>query len=365
MKKLNYVFVCLLTIYLAGMYRYLPLMVLAILELVFLAVSFALPFYFRGKLSVEVLRHKEFTRKMTALSWGIRVVNTGKLPINLFRIKILTRYGSETTEEKKYIYGGSGCGESIFQMEAWGEYCGMMYFSLSRLKVYDYLSLFSVSRNIGGEAQIAVFPGERALRIELPSLCCQETAVSQELMKAGSAEAYSEVRQLREYHANDTKRYIHWKQSARRDQLVVKEYEKESDAGISVLLNLEGIWEAKPAELDAFYELLSALLLGLLAKVSTVRVYWYDGREKSLIEREASGPEQCRDVLLALYQMEGTAWGEADKLWVNGRKPFEKARAGGCFQLNLGLGWYWNEALIYQFSREKLSEEMDKRNFVV
>ncbi len=365
MKKLNYMFVCLLTFYLAGMYRYLPLMVLAVLESIVLGVSFVLPYYFRGKLSVEVLRHKDFAQKMTALSWEFKVVNRGILPVNSFRVKILTRYGSESSEEKKYIYGGSGSGESTFRLEALGEYCGMMYLRLSRLKIYDYLSLFSVSRKIEGEVQIAVFPGERALRIELPSLCCQETALSQERMEAGVGEAYSEVRQLREYHTNDTKRYIHWNQSARRDRLGVKEYEKESDAGISLFLNLDGIWEAKPAKLDAFYELLSALLLGLLAKISLVRVYWYDVRMKCLTQKAASDIAQCRNVMLALYQMEGAVWEEGDKLWVKGRKTWGEVGIGGCFQLNLELGWYRNEVLIYQFSGENLSEEMDKKYFVV
>ena len=35
MKKLNYMLLCLVTLYLAGMYRYLPLMLMAVLEIAF------------------------------------------------------------------------------------------------------------------------------------------------------------------------------------------------------------------------------------------------------------------------------------------------------------------------------------------
>ena len=336
MKKLNYMILCLITVYLAGMYRYFPLMVLAVLEIAFLAVSYGLSHYFRRNLSVQAMRHSDSVQAMAALSCGVEVHNAGKLPITRFRIRVLFGYGPGSEQEKKYIYSDSECGEDIFLFEVMGEFCGMMYLHMDRLQVYDYMSLFSASQKLREEVKIAVFPQERALHIELPSLCCQENELPRALVSAGGAEAHSEVRQLREYHVEDSKRYIHWNQSARMDRLMVKEYEKESDIRVSLYLELDEIGKTGVERKSSFYELLSAVVLGLLKKVAVVSVFWYDGQQKSPVRKEVSDGDQCKDVLLALYQMEWPAGNEVDKVPDN--KIYEAKEI--CFAD--ALNWIWN-----------------------
>ena len=366
MKKLNYMILCLITFYLAGMYRYLPLMVLAVLEIAFLAVSYGLSHYFRRNLSVKAMRHSDSVQAMTSLSCGVEVHNTGKLPITRFRIRVLFGYGPGTGQEKKYIYSDSDRGEDILHYEIKGDFCGMMHLYMDRLQVYDYMSLFSASKKLREEVKIAVFPQERALHIELPSLCCQENELLRELVPAGGAEAHSEVRQLREYHVEDSKRYIHWNQSARMERLMVKEYEKESDIRVSLYLELDGIEKTDVERKSCFYELLSAMVLGLLKKAVVVSVLWYDGQNKCLVRKEVSNGDQCKDVLFALYQMEWFVGNGTDKIHTDEIYGVERDLFGGCFKLDLELRWYWEEALIYQFSNEKiLYDEISYKTFLV
>lgn len=366
MKKLNYILLCLITAYLAGMYRYLPLMALAVLEIAFLAVSYGLSRYFRRNLSVRAMRHSDSVQELTALPCGIEVHNRGKLPITRFRIKVLFGYGQGTKQERKYIYSDSECGEDVLRYEVMGKFCGMMYLHLERLQVYDYLSLFSASKKLREEVKIAVFPQERALHIELPSLCCQENELPKDLVLTGGIEAHNEVRQLREYHVEDSKRYIHWNQSARMEQLMVKEYEKESDARVSLYLDLDGIGKAEIGVKSSFYELLSAVVLGLLKKVAVVRVFWYDGQRKCLVDKEISNVGQCRDVLFALYQTEWSSGDGMDKMHIDKIYGAEKDVLRECFKLDLELRWYWEESLIHQFSPDRLFyEEMAYKTFVV
>lgn len=60
-------------------------------------------------------------------------------------------------------------GESIVQMEVTGRYCGIMTLHMDRLRVYDYLSLFSRGRRMDGIVEVAVYPQEKALQLEFSS----------------------------------------------------------------------------------------------------------------------------------------------------------------------------------------------------
>jgi uncharacterized protein (DUF58 family) len=62
---------------------------------------------------------------------------------------------------------------------------------------------------------------------------------------------------LREYKPGDELRHVHWKASARRRELVVKEYEGDSQPGLEVLLDLRCGLE----QLEASLSLITALAL--------------------------------------------------------------------------------------------------------
>jgi len=359
MRKLFFILLCLFTCYLAGMYRYLPLMVLAQLELVFFVVSFFVACYFRKSLSMEVLRHSDSVEKSMQYICSVRMVNKGKLPVNSFRVRLVYGYGHEPRMALRHIYGGCECGENLLQFEISGQYCGMIHLKMNRLRVYDYLSLFSASVKLNEEIWIAVFPQEKALSIALASLCFQESNLPREQVVGQGEEAHNEIRQFREYRTGDSKRYIHWNQSARMGQLWVKEYERETDYRIRLFLRLENMGKTKASVLDCFYELLSAVLLGLLGKAAAVRVSWYDGGQKSFVHTEVADAKQCREILLMLYRTQWTEWDEED------RKALTGELIQGAFELDLDLCWYWNGSLIFQFSEDELEDQIIHKSFVV
>ncbi len=366
MRRFLFILLVLLTFYLAGVYRYLPLMVLSIIEAVYFVLSFFLSLYFRRHLFIEALRHSDCAKKGERLVCGIQVVNNGKLPVSRFGIRLW--YGYHFHKKKmrkkksKIIYGGCDCGESVLNFEISGQYCGRMYLQMDHLYTYDYLSLFSARGEIKENIEVAIFPQEKALSMDLSSLSYQETNQSQELTAQQGADAHSEIRQLREYRMEDSDRYIHWKQSARIGKLVVKEYERETDFAVDLLLDVAGLDKAKAAELDAFYELTSAIVLGLLKQSAVIRVHWYHAGQKCLVDTKVICEEQCRDMLLELYRTEKYADDSAQ----------EKAELetyfmaqGGAFRLGIDLCWYWNETLIFQFSCKKLEEQIIQGSYVI
>ena len=153
MRKLVYIFVTVLTCYMAGVFRSVPLMAMGGMETVLFAAAFLQARYLRRHLSAEVMRRWEMIGKSTWLACRVKLKNTGKLPVSRFQIKLRYGYcreaghaGRQKSAGAKYIDGSCGQGESIVQMEVTGRYCGIMTLHMDRLRVYDYLSLFSSCR---------------------------------------------------------------------------------------------------------------------------------------------------------------------------------------------------------------------------
>lgn len=366
MRRFLFILLTVLTFYLAGVYRYLPLMVLSAMEAAYFVVSFFLSLYFRKNLSIEALRHSECVEKGGQLVCGIRVINKGKLPVSRFGVRLRYRYGSNRKGmfqiKTQMIYGGCDRGESVLHFEISGGYCGRIHLQMDGLYAYDYLSLFSSQRKVNEEIEAVVFPKERELYIELPSFSYRENNQSQGLAAGQGVDAHSEIRQLREYRTEDSNRYIHWNQSARTGMLVVKEYEKETDFVVELLLDVAGLGGAKASETDAFYELVSALVLGLLKRAAAVRVHWYDGHRKCLADARVMSAGQCRDMLFNLYRIEVQEVPDAQEKAELERRFMAQ---GSAFRLGADLCWYWNETPIFRFSREKIEEQIARGNYVI
>ena len=162
------------------------------------------------------------------------------------------------------------------------------------------------------------------------------------------------IRQLREYAPGDLVRGIHWKQSARTDKLLVKEFQKEEEEGVSLYLDFSGEKEPGPEEMSAFYQILSALLLGVLKEKAAVRVKWTDAQRRSLYRRVTT-EEACMDLLLLLYDREETLFTKRPS-----GKGFKED-----FTLNLNREIYYKEQCIHRFSLENCEREIKETKIIL
>lgn len=102
-----------------------------------------------------------------------------------------------------------------------------------------------------------------------------------------------EIRQLRKYMPGDLVKRIHWKQSARTDQLLVKEFQQEEEESVFLYLDFSGEKEADPKEMSAFYQILSGVLSGLLKKKRGVQVSWRTSEGRFLQRRFRQKKKAC------------------------------------------------------------------------
>ena len=356
MKKLAFLILILATCYLAAMYRSLPLMALGLTELVLFIILFILSRYFRRKLTAGFSQQSESTEESVSTVCHVLVRNNGRLPVSKLALRLRVQYAKGPKGKKKKLYGGGERGESNLEFQVRAEYCGLVQVQIDRLRAYDYLSLFSSKKRLKEEMRIAVFPKEQALHIEIPISWWEESSASEDQTISRLGDAHNEIRQIREYRTGDSNRYIHWNQSAKTDQLWIKEYEKETDSQINLLADIKGISDVSLSERSAFYKLLSALVLGLLKEMAAVRVYWYQSSIGNFISKNITDIDQCRDMLFALYQTALEQESGLTQEITEENFSFDQH----LLKLTLNLDLFEGTTFLYRFSAEKLQQEIQE-----
>lgn len=302
MKKAVFFIVLLLIGYMAGMYGNAALMVLFLSQLMIAAVMFCLSRYMTARLEISFSEKTIFAEKEVPFPIHIRAVNRGRLPVARFILLIEESSARWKRKVKNRIPGECGEGENLLAAETLVSDCGIVTFHITEIRVYDYLSLFFGRKRADLVCQAVVFPKDRALSIELGTYPGgNDEDMTMPFSEHGNS--HDEVRQIREYRAGDPVRHIHWNQTAKSGNLWVKEYEDERKPVITLYLDREELVSGS-AEADAFYELLQAVLAGLIRSGAEADVSWRDRKNGKLYQVPAGIREQIWGILLELFRLE-------------------------------------------------------------
>lgn len=348
MKKIAFFVLLLFTAYLAGSYRSPALTALAVAEAVLGIALFFLARWFRRGLSPRFSVDSASTTAGEGVTLSVVLQNRRRFPVSRVRLRLRVAYEGKRPR-KKHLLTAADPGETQVPALFSPAWCGLVRIRLDRTQVYDPLSLFSCRKKERGEMVLAVFPPEKAMQI-IPNPVAGEDGGTGDVTVNRPGDAYHEIRQIRDYRTGDPLRHIHWNLSAKTDQLRIREYERETDLQVDVLADPTGA--GGPEKLDAFYRLLSALVLGLLQNATAVRVIWLAPSPDSVL---VTGAEDCRDMLSALYRA-------APHITVWTKEP-ELPR--GILRLSGDLSLWDGTALIHRFSPDTMAEDLEKKTFIL
>lgn len=356
MKKTAFFLLVAVTYYLAAMYQSIPLMLLFLSELFFTVCMWVLSRYMKHHLTVEFAKQSIVEELKDAYWCDYDIINTGRLPVSRYRIRLRFKYLRENRGKIKYLYGASESGTGKVRFGICAPYCGVVCLKIDRIRVYDYLALFSGTNVLLQEMKMAILPPRRPLLIEVFSDEWGGKDEGQEKVTLSNGDAAGEIRQIREYQAGDSYRHIHWNQSAKTDMIWIKEYEKEEDFCVGFLLEIDESQWKKTKDMDAFYRLLYSIILGMMQKEFRVRAYWYNGHRQPA-EMDILDEMQCQELLLCLYQID---YSNLHDITAKVMPEEYSLSHEHFFKLDTGLRWCLDNKLIYQFSIENLEQEMKK-----
>lgn len=297
---------------------YLNLLIAAMMVLFLIysliSVHIAMPY-----LAAEVEMPEGYVEKNTTFHVKIRLTNRCILPFVRARIKLRAGnvfLGEMAEYEVSLPVKPLGTTEEILPLRS--EYAGNIEITAFRLILCDLLSMHPQRRDISETGNIGVLPKvgmEEAYPLNDYSVGMREVSESR---MTGSD--FSDVSQVREYVPGDAMKDIHWKLSAKKDELMVKERLRMSSRKIMVVFALAGsagpesdlAGRLSPADADAAADRLYGLGLFYLQRRIPVSLCYYSRRFHEICEEQAESEAEWRDaVLRAFYAQAGDGGVEA------------------------------------------------------
>lgn len=193
---------------------------------------------------------------------------TGENPLGLpqVRVKVVvsTRnvFTAQEKKEKKTWFCPGGGGKLWFSAPS--EHCGLLTGRVLQAWALDSLGLFWLPLRRGGEARQWILPLSQPQ--ELPPLPQEEAPGLRPLPGGGPGEDYDP----RDYRPGDPLSSIHWKLSAKRDELITR----ETLETVRPLPLLTFDCFGTPGRLDRTLDLLSGVSVALLREGRSHQVAW-------------------------------------------------------------------------------------------
>ncbi len=365
MRKIVYFVLLTVTFYLAGTHKLKPLILLVVSILILFTILFLTTKYFKKNIEAKIDVNSRVVKKENIIKGNIVVNNKGILPITRFAIKI-EYFNNKVSKSAVKVIKGYVPAKSTTNMEfeVKSKYCGILAIKIKEIKVYDYLLLFKTKKKIQYHKEILILPSGYQLKTEVQNkdyiyFPLEEGRNSDILINQPP-----EILWIDKYKHGDSMRDIHWKLSARNDEILSKKYSSDIENRITFFIDLRTEKGISIERRDIFYELCSAISLGLIENKVSYIVRWYDIKNMSMVEEIVRTEEDYINMIENLMLKAELFNEKSDDKLLNEiylyEDPFETT-----ITLNLEFKLFLNKDLLMEFSEENYLEEIERRCLTV
>lgn len=203
---------------------------------------------------------------------------------------------------------------------------GIYKYTITEMTLGDMMGFISLSKKVNQSAEINVFPeSENEVKLDMTDISRGMTE-SEETLKKGHD--FSDVSDVREYIPGDKLMSIHWKLSAKRDILMVKDRVSMSDQQMVILVEMAGSDE----EVDEVISLAYGVINKLVREQTYVRIMWWSEANFAFEERQIMNRENLKDAFTDMYYEKTYPDGEKTKGYMRSIKPELKAYVNICMR---------------------------------
>ncbi|MCM1190834.1 MAG: DUF58 domain-containing protein [Butyrivibrio sp.] len=211
----------------------------------------------KRRVEVEIGGMPDYVTRGECIRLRVTVTHKGRLPLAGLKIRGTWRaHGEKPLKVENMTRGLSGRTRREIEFELPAEHCGAAEFTVEKVKIYDCLRLFSVSVSGKQVRRLLVTP-------KLLPVPDSEAGLILNLLRTHSEEEDGDFF-VREYRPGDSPRSIHWKLTAKEDELQVKDF--EPDRQVSLFLNRTEGLKNDSAQKDRFLDR-ACSLMAFLAEV--------------------------------------------------------------------------------------------------
>lgn len=170
----------------------------------------------------------------------------------------------------------------------------------------------------------------------------------------------AEIFKVREYQKGDRQNYIHWKLSARRDMLIVKE--QSMPIGCNVVFFLDrNLAKMKRKQNQKFWEVVHTIAGELLVQECFYYLVWFDKKKLELKRWKVMSEEELYEFWgeISSYQPGSCEW---DREY---QEKFKGERYVADIRLDSELKSYCNGQLLEELGKKELSETLPELEIIL
>lgn len=238
----------------------------------------------------------------------LKVKNKGFLPAGKVEVKVENRNVFREKADIQWLtIGDVSVGERKHAFEMMIEGAGCHDIFVTEMKIVSLFGLVCLTKKCKDFSSVLIMP-------KIHSTCVQVTESVRNFL--GDADVYDEFRpghdsgetfEIRNYREKDKLQSIHWKLSAKMDELMVKENSLPKACAIVLLLEFhpwkKNIWKKTGVDASGYLDLAASLSYALMDQKCPHFVAWYSG-QKDGIRRIRVDDEESFYLFLDAYLRE-------------------------------------------------------------
>lgn len=312
-RKIIYLILILITSYIALMYDgAVPGVVLAF-ELLLPVIMFAVSFYLKARVRIRLGAGEQVADCDETVKIPITFCNRGIFPVTDAMLRV-TVGNCLNGEQESYDINlrAPAKTEVTAPFTFCSTYCGVVQIDFVRLYLFDYFRLFCRKRKQNASAQCIIMPHLLELQVAVTDACRNYDSDSEEYDKQHSGDDPAEIYQIREFRQGDKLSRVHWKMTARLDEMMIKELSRPIGSSVGIYLDLR--YETID-EIQSVYDLCYSLSAALLLQECHHRLIWYrqgenPGHEQHLIRNADDLTATMGRLLSTAHRTDRLYWEE-------------------------------------------------------
>lgn len=251
MNKYHYLLILLITIYLVVMYESPLPVLLLLLELLFPVLQWLLILPVRRKLRIQFQAEESVYEVGNKLPVEMVIENPTIIPIANLQMNLVIENLLTAEQEKLTLSTMSPAKSSVrMPLAVSSRYCGKVRVQIEKIYIWDFLQLLAIRRKTDFQKTVLVIPSLEPVSMEISSYVKALLAECNEYDPHEKGNDPTEVFDVRDYRPGDRLQQVHWKLSAARDSLLVKELSKPLLYPAVILL---AVHKAEPWKLQQMF----------------------------------------------------------------------------------------------------------------
>ncbi len=355
----------LVTGYFAMMYESAELMLLVYLQAALFVLSFFTVLFrkctIRAELDVPVGIAEPEKENLVKLI----VTNKGFLPLARMEALVTVEDVCTGRKIKDWMKVSSVLrGESTFVRSVAFSGTGTYKVRLKKLKVYDFTGLFSGKVRTKGEKKVQVMPRLHDIPVRLSLAVRNFFGEADVYDEESPGHDNSELFDVREYRAGDRLQNIHWKLTAKQDELMVKEHSLPKACPVVLFLDVHPSKRMRRMErMIPYLEAAASLVFSLTDAGCPHYVVWYDEKMQDIVRLRVDEEESLFYFLGILMEI---VWKQPkEDIGLRYREKYKREPYVWALSLDEKLVLKKEETVLAQFSEKEIAQSLEQVELVL